>query len=104
MPTLGYEGSLEDFNPDDIRGKYTFEEVSNATGIPAEVLKKKFELTDEEYILPIKESGRETSLVREFNKGSFRLNRQVNFKLMTVCQEPPSFLQHHLFDFRIPDV
>lgn len=66
MPTLGYEGSLEDFNPDDIRGKYTFEEVSNATGIPAEVLKKKFELTDEEYILPIKESGRETSLVREF--------------------------------------
>ena len=68
MPSLGYEGNLEDFDPDDIRGKYTFEEVSIATGIPAEVLKKEFELTDEEFVHPIKESGRETSLVREFVK------------------------------------
>ena len=66
MPSLGYEGSLADFDPDDIRGKYTFEEVSQATGIPAEVLKSKFELTDDEYVHPIKESGRETSLVRDF--------------------------------------
>ncbi len=68
MPSLGYEGTLEDFDPDEIRGKYTFEEVSQATGIPAEVLKEKFDLTDEEYVHPIKESGRETSLVREFIK------------------------------------
>ena len=54
MPSLGYEGSLEDFNPDDIRGKYTFEEVSQATGIPAEVIKEKFELTDEEFCSPYK--------------------------------------------------
>ena len=66
MPSLGYEGSLENFNPDDIRGKYTFEEVSKATGIPGDVLKQEFELSDDEYIHPIKESGRETSLVRDF--------------------------------------
>ncbi len=65
MPSLGYEGTLEDFDPDDIRGKYTLKKFQRQQEFRRS-LKLEFELSDDEYVHPIKESGRETSMVREF--------------------------------------
>ncbi len=68
MPSLGYSADLEKFNPDDIRGKYTFKEISEATGIPEEVIIKEFGLTHEKFLLPIKETGIEAETVRDYIK------------------------------------
>lgn len=64
--TLGTSGNLADFNPENIRGKYTFSELSKATGISPEVIMKEFDLTDQEFTEQIKESGLQTEMVREF--------------------------------------
>jgi len=60
------------FNPDEIRGSDTFRDVSEITGIDKKLFMKEFDLSEEEFELPIKDSAHsegsewETENVREF--------------------------------------
>jgi ferredoxin len=60
------------FNPDDIKGRDTFRQVAELTGIEKDLFMEEFPLTDEEFDAPIKDaahkedSGFETEDVREF--------------------------------------
>ena len=60
------------FNPDDIKGRDTFLAVAEASGVPLDVLRERFSLTEAELSQPIREvagtNGREfdTDEVREF--------------------------------------
>jgi polyferredoxin len=62
------------FNPDEIRGSDTFRNVSEITGIDKKLFLKEFELSEEEFELPIKDAAHregsewETENVREFVK------------------------------------
>jgi len=62
------------FNPDEIRGSDTFRDVSEITGIEKKLFLKEFDLSEEEFELPIKDSAHregsewETENVREFVK------------------------------------
>jgi len=66
MASLKISESLEKFNTDDIKGKNTFNEIITSTGLPRELFMDKFGITEEQLALPVKESGIETSLVRDF--------------------------------------
>ncbi len=60
------------FNPDDILGRDTFREVSEITGIKRKLFLEQFNITEEDFELPIKDaahregSGFDTEDVREF--------------------------------------
>jgi NAD-dependent dihydropyrimidine dehydrogenase PreA subunit len=60
------------FNPDEIKGRDTWKQVSDLTGIPKELFMEEFSITDEDFEAPIKDaankpgSGFETEDVREF--------------------------------------
>jgi polyferredoxin len=62
------------FNPDEIRGSDTFRDVSEITGIDKKLFMNEFDLSEEEFDLPIKDSAHregsewETENVREFVK------------------------------------
>jgi len=67
------------FNPDEIRGSDTFRDVSEITGIDKKLFLKEFDISEEEFELPIKDSAHregsewETENVREFVKKQLRL-------------------------------
>ena len=60
------------FNPDEIKGSDTFRDVAEISGVPKKLFLKEFEISEEEFELPIKDSAHreesewETEDVREF--------------------------------------
>jgi polyferredoxin len=61
-----------EFSPDAILGRNTFKEISDITGIPADLFLKRFNISEEQFRRPIKESAHregsefDTESVREF--------------------------------------